>query len=307
MSGKTGAGGAFSGGKFDDRSMFNKEKWLPLAQLPIPISHYCCGVMKKAPMNAYAHREKRVPIIGVMASESRMRKQAWIRHGCNAFDSKKPQSQPMAFWTEQDVLEYIKRYDLQIAPVYGDIVEECADGQLVLDGYGKLKCTGCNRVGCIYCAFGAHLEKGETRFQRLARTHPQLYDYCMRGGQWVDNPAYDATAPEMDGEWKNWNPKKSGCQAKTALGCARCLRWSTKNMERTFLGMSNPLYSIAEIEKWAAEKREQGQHNMTYGLYVALGLAEKSIRDSRLLSRKKRKSASTRQRILSGRNRRNTA
>lgn len=33
--------------------------------------------------------------------------------------------------------------------------------------------------------------------------------------------------------------------------------------------MSNPLYTIAEIERWAAEK------HMSYGIYVALGLAEK--------------------------------
>ena len=71
---------------------------------------------------------------------------------------------------------------------------------------------------CIYCAFGFHLEKGETRFQRLARTHPRQYDYCMGGGQWADNPAYDPAAPEYDGEWKNWNPKKIWVPSKKGLG-----------------------------------------------------------------------------------------
>ena len=32
---------------------------------------------------------------------------------------------------------------------------------------------------CIFCMYGIHLEKGENRFQRLERTHPQLHSYCM--------------------------------------------------------------------------------------------------------------------------------
>ena len=49
---------------------------------------------------------------------------------------------------------------------------------------------------CIFCGFGCHLEKGETRFQRLKRTHPKHYEYCIYGG------AYDS-----DGLWK---PDKNG-------------------------------------------------------------------------------------------------
>lgn len=86
-------GSSVSSGK----SMFNKEKWLPAAQeLPIFISHYCCNVMKKLPMKKYSRVSKRKPIIGTLTDESRIRKQAWIRHGCNAFDSKSPTSQPMS-------------------------------------------------------------------------------------------------------------------------------------------------------------------------------------------------------------------
>ena len=62
------------------------------------------------------------------------------------------------------------------------------------------------------------MEKGETRFQRLARTHPRQYEYCMNGGQWVDNPSYDPAAPAMDGDWQNWNPKKVWVPSKEGLG-----------------------------------------------------------------------------------------
>lgn len=245
-------------------SQFNKQKYLPLTYIPAPISHYCCHVMKKAPLREYQRKTKTVPFLGTLAEESRIRQQAWIRHGCNAFDSKKPTSQPLSFWTEQDILRYLVEYgedivklrrdfffefnrlsigqpdmllangrtvneELElnysspIADVYGEIVATDTDGNeyapnpMMCAGC-KLKTTGADRTGCIYCTFGFHLEKGETRFQRLARTHPRQYEYCMGGGQWADNPAYDPAAPEYDGEWKNWNPKKIWVPSKKGLG-----------------------------------------------------------------------------------------
>ena len=206
----------------DKGSIFNKVKWLPLCnETQFLISNNCCSVMKKSPILAYQRKNKVVPFIGTLAEESQLREQSWIKNGCNAFESKKPTSQPMSFWTEQDVLTYIKETGLEISSVYGDIVGVDCDGMQYepLPGIDcKLKCSGCQRTGCIFCGFGAHLDKGETRFQRLAKTHPKQYEYCLRGGQWVDNPNYDETAPEYDGEWKNWNPKKIWVPSKEGLG-----------------------------------------------------------------------------------------
>lgn len=127
---------------------------MPIARdLPVPISHYCCNIMKKQVMSKYAHETGRKPIIGTMTEESRMRKQAWIRHGCNAFDSKKASSQPLSFWTEQDVLTYIKLFELEIAPVYGDINIVDSKGNIVeTDEAGmpegcKWACSKCTRTG----------------------------------------------------------------------------------------------------------------------------------------------------------------
>jgi hypothetical protein len=39
---------------------------------------------------------------------------------------------------------------------------------------------GYERTGCMFCMFGAHLEKGENRFQRMQRTHTNQYNYCMK-------------------------------------------------------------------------------------------------------------------------------
>ena len=184
--------------------------------------------MKKSPLHKYQRSNGYKPILATLAEESRVRKQGWIRHGCNAFESNNPMSQPMSFWTEQDVLAYLVEYNVPIASVYGSIVSTDSNGDDYppVDVSGNimpnLRCTGCQRTGCIFCAFGFHLEKkGETRFQRLARTHPRQYEYCIGGGQWVDNPHYDLTAPEYDGDWKNWNPKKIWTPSKQGLGMGK--------------------------------------------------------------------------------------
>ena len=173
--------------KTGELSPFQKTKWLSLAcESLFRISGKCCSVMKKAPMRSYERKAKRVPYIGTLADESRMRKLKWLEHGCNAFDGKKPSSQPISFWKEQDVLQYIKNEGLDIASVYGEIVSMDKDGF----GYDalpgcecNLKCSGCQRTGCIFCGFGAHLDKDKTtRYQRMAVTHPKQYEYCMKGG-----------------------------------------------------------------------------------------------------------------------------
>ena len=201
---------------------FSKEQFMPIASdAPFKISHYCCNVNKKAPLDKYARKNGLHPIVATMAEESARRTTSWLRTGCNSFECK-IQSKPMSFWLEQDVLRYIIENDLEICSVYGDIVAvddygNEYDPQSTLISDCKLKCTGCLRTGCVYCAFGFHNERGETRFQRLAKTHPRQYEYCMGGGQWVDNPAYDATASEYDGEWKNWNPKKIWVPSKQGI------------------------------------------------------------------------------------------
>lgn len=158
-----------------EKSRFNYEKFEPLMHVDFRISNRCCDIIKKSP----SKKIKKMPIIATMAEESALRLQKWLQHGCNLFDGKRPVSNPMSFWRQQDVLKYIKQSNLPIASVYGDIVEK--DGQTsLLDT--ELCTTGCDRTGCIYCGFGAHLEKGEGRFQRLKRTHPRLWEYCIEGG-----------------------------------------------------------------------------------------------------------------------------
>lgn len=179
-------------------SSYNMPQWKFLIDSPYKISHKCCDVMKKGPTKDYTKQTGRQAITAQMACESRLRKTEWIKHGCNAFDKKRPISNPMSFWTEQDVLLYIKQNNLPICSVYGDIIEDLegteeVEGQMTMSDVAgwedqemfdakrpKLKTTGCDRTGCMFCGFGCHLEKDESRFERMKKTHPKQYDYIMR-------------------------------------------------------------------------------------------------------------------------------
>lgn len=234
LNGQIGEGGVFSNSaeEFGEKSQFNKDKWLPLVYIPVKISHYCCFKIKKQPLHQYQSEHKYKPIIATLTEESRVRKQGWIRHGCNAFDSKTPTSQPMSFWTEQDVLAYIVLYNLPLASVYGDVVGVDNDGNCYepLDLSGKpmcsLKCTGFQRTGCAFCAFGLHLEKNKkTRFQLLAEIEPKKYAYAIGGGSGLIirnmmQPHRSMTVIGLIGI-----QKKYGFRQKRGLGWERSLIW----------------------------------------------------------------------------------
>lgn len=91
--------------RFDEESDYIKKygkayclsKWIWLRDSNIPISHLCCGEMKKKPSHEFEKRTGLKPIIATMTEESRNRRTAWLKNGCNAFNSKRPTSQPMSF------------------------------------------------------------------------------------------------------------------------------------------------------------------------------------------------------------------
>lgn len=174
-------------------SAYNCEKWKFLLYAPFGISAKCCSVMKKSPLKTYAHQADSQAMVATMAAESRLRMTYWLRTGCNAFDGKRPMSKPMSFWTDQDVLAFLKDENIPYCSVYGDIVASDGENDYPSTLIEKpLHCTGCQRTGCMFCGFGAHLEKGENRFERMKHTHPKHYDFCIGGG------AYDPA----DGLWK---------------------------------------------------------------------------------------------------------
>lgn len=163
--------------------------WAYLCDAPFDVSHKCCSIMKKQPAMRYERATGRNPIVGTLANESQLRRTQWLKVGCNSFSGKRPRCAPLSFWTEQDILHYIKQFNVPYCPVYGEIKAADApeiDGQMNwLDYLGcyesqdRLTTTGCTRTGCMFCMFGCHLEKEPNRFQRMKITHPKQYAYCM--------------------------------------------------------------------------------------------------------------------------------
>jgi 3'-phosphoadenosine 5'-phosphosulfate sulfotransferase (PAPS reductase)/FAD synthetase len=146
-------------------------KWRYLIDSDLLISSHCCDVLKKYPAYKYERATSRKPFIGLMAVDSFLRRGAYIKNGCNVFTKKRPASNPMGFWTKQDVLQYIYEKKLPYCSVYGDIVKDD----------NIFSCTGYQTTGCYPCLFGMHMEKTyPNRLQRLQQTHSKLWNYCMK-------------------------------------------------------------------------------------------------------------------------------
>lgn len=148
-----------------ERVIGNKSKrgkvaqcWFSLLDAPFKVSDKCCYHLKKSPFHKFEKETGLKPFLGEMAIESDLRKTNYIRQGCNAFNAKRPVSRPMAFWTDEDVWQYIKVYNIPYSRIYD---------------------MGYERTGCMFCAYGIHLDKGVNKFQLLNKTHPNLHDYCI--------------------------------------------------------------------------------------------------------------------------------
>lgn len=127
----------------------------------LPISDKCCDRLKKEPIRRKAKElGLKCAILGILTSESYQREKDWLENGCNVFHKRKDnQSRPLSFWTEEDIQEYIDRFHVRIPKLYE---------------------MGYSRNGCMYCGFGVHLEKGLNRYQKLAETHPDQYQYFIK-------------------------------------------------------------------------------------------------------------------------------
>lgn len=147
------------------------KKWRFLINAPFPISEHCCDILKKQPIKLVQKEVQANPIYGTLAEDSQMRKDAYLRTGCNAFKDGHGKSTPMGFWTRQDVLRYLHDFNIPIAPPYGSITQ--------LEN-GQFEFTGEHNTGCKLCLFGCHLEHEPNRIQRLANIEPNTYKFIMK-------------------------------------------------------------------------------------------------------------------------------
>lgn len=164
--------------KFDSNSAYVKRygsrydlsKWLPLKSSDIKISAKCCEIMKKRPAKKFEKESGLKPFIATMAIESNLRKQEYLKKGCNSFNTVRPASIPLGFWTEQDILQYLKEFNIPYCSVYGEILQ---------DKKGKFYTSQAKRTGCMFCMFGVHTEKSPNKFELMRETHPKLHNYCI--------------------------------------------------------------------------------------------------------------------------------
>lgn len=156
----------------DERGKLGKlaDKWKILLDAPFDTSEKCCDVMKKKPFKQYHKETGKYPYLGITQDEGFQRQRQYEKTGCNVYEANAPKSQPLGFWTKQDILRYVVENNLEICSVYGDVVCE----------NGVYRTTGVERTGCMFCAFGCHLEKCPNRFQQMQVSHPQLHEYCMK-------------------------------------------------------------------------------------------------------------------------------
>lgn len=153
------------------------KKWQYLVNTGVikeDISDVCCQILKKEPFNRYVKENKRYPFIGITQDESFRRENQYNHTGCNVYDGTTIKSQPLGFWTKQDVLQYKVENAIPICEVYGDAIQNCQ---------GNYYLTGEQRTGCVLCGFGCHLEKEPNRIQRLSISdnakHRAIYEWGM--------------------------------------------------------------------------------------------------------------------------------
>lgn len=148
------------------------KKWRFLLDAPFEISHKCCDILKKEPIHLIEKELKTNKIFGTLAEDSELRKEAYLKSGCNAYkQSNRSKSTPMGFWVRQDILNYIHMKQLPLAPPYGEILT-CENGELEFSGE--------HNTGCKLCLFGCHLEHNPNRIQRLAKIEPATYNFAMK-------------------------------------------------------------------------------------------------------------------------------
>lgn len=136
------------------------DKWKYLISEEYRSSEECCQKLKKDPFHNYEKESLRNPILGIMADESQLRKQAYIRQGsCNSFGDNgfKIKSMPLSIWTGKDIWDYIKERNLPISDIYH---------------------KGAMRTGCMFCGYGCQF-KDDNRLQMVYDLYPKMYETFM--------------------------------------------------------------------------------------------------------------------------------
>lgn len=83
---------------------------MTLSPESLVLLHLANKVANRCITASYSDREGEYPMLPWIAEGESEELVDWYMTGCNAFDVDFPESRPMAFWTKEDVLQYIKEY-----------------------------------------------------------------------------------------------------------------------------------------------------------------------------------------------------
>ena len=121
-------------------------------------SAQCCNKLKKDPCHRYEHQTGLRPIVATMASESMLRENLYLRIGqCNSFAEGHEKSYPLSIWMEEDIWQFIRENNIEIAEIYA---------------------KGVDRTGCVGCGFGCQL-KSDRRLETFYRLYPKYYNMVL--------------------------------------------------------------------------------------------------------------------------------
>jgi 3'-phosphoadenosine 5'-phosphosulfate sulfotransferase (PAPS reductase)/FAD synthetase len=152
------------------------KKYHYLIDAPFKISDKCCDILKKNPAKLYDKETGRAPMTGEMAADSNKRTTNYLARGCNYY-GKQHKSTPIGFWTRQDVLEYLLKFNVPYCPIYGEIKRNPTTELLYT--------TNEQHTGCGGFMFGIQYEdEDNNRFTRMKVNDPIHYNmYINSFGQ----------------------------------------------------------------------------------------------------------------------------
>lgn len=163
----------YSKSQSEDKKLLNYYELLK----QVKFSQACCGILKKEPSELLqAKLDVDVIFKGLMAAESRTRQTNFISRGY-LFESHRDHLRddsfwhcnPISIWTDDDIWEYIKRFNVPYSELYNM-------GFTDKDGtYHKIKRNGC--MGC-----GTDLLYPNNHMAMLRRTHPKQWMAFMKNG-----------------------------------------------------------------------------------------------------------------------------
>lgn len=156
---------------FDDLAVKGELTGQYAIQAEVPISSACCTFLKERPSQKL-QKELGVDgvFLGIMAAESRQRMFNFLEYGewYYARSQKMWKCHPLAIWNDDDVWEYIRRFDLPYAELYDMGYYDEKTGEMITH----------KRNGCMFCGMDIRFPNNHLAIMR--RTHPKAWNMLMK-------------------------------------------------------------------------------------------------------------------------------